>query len=136
MLTLLGPRARYCDGLSRRSFLTVGAAAGLTLPGLYRAEAAAGRRSHKSVIMVYLSGGLAHQDTFDLKPDSPTEVRGEFKPIPTNVPGVRFGELLPQLARCMDKLVVVRSLVGQRDEHVDVRIRQSFACGAPCRRLW
>ena len=67
--------------------------------------------------MVYLSGGLAHQDTFDLKPNAPAEVRGDFKPIPTNVPGVQFGEHLPKLARCMDKLVVVRSLVGQRDEH-------------------
>jgi len=67
--------------------------------------------------MVYLTGGLAHQDTFDLKPKSPAEVRGEFKPIPTNVAGVQFGEHLPKLARCMDKLVVVRSLVGQRDEH-------------------
>ncbi len=67
--------------------------------------------------MVYLSGGLAHQDTFDLKPDAPAEVRGEFKPIATNVPGVQIGELLPQLAQCMDKLAVIRSLVGQRDEH-------------------
>ena len=67
--------------------------------------------------MVYLTGGLAHQDTFDLKPNAPAEVRGEFKPIPTNVPGVQFGEHLPKLAKCMDKLVVIRSLVGQRDEH-------------------
>jgi uncharacterized protein (DUF1501 family) len=119
MLTVLGPRARYCDGLSRRSFLTVGAlgVGGLTLPGLLRAEAGAGKKSHKSVIMVYLSGGLAHQDTFDLKPNAPAEVRGEFKPIPTNVPGVQFGEHLPRLAKCADKLVVARSLVGQRDEH-------------------
>ena len=84
MLTLLGSRSRYCDGLSRRSFLKVGALGfgGLTLPQLLRCEAAAGvRKSHKSVIMVYLSGGLAHQDTFDLKPGSPSEeVRGEFKP--------------------------------------------------------
>ena len=118
MLTLLGPPARYCDGLSRRSFLRAGAAGALTLPALLRAEAAAGvRSSHKSVIMVYLTGGLAHQDTVDPKPDAPAEVRGEFKPIPTAVPGVRFGEHLPRLARCMDKLIVLRSLVGQRDEH-------------------
>jgi uncharacterized protein (DUF1501 family) len=119
MLTVLGPQARLCDGVSRRSFLRVGSLAigGLTLPGLMRAEAKAGRKSHKSVIMVYLTGGLAHQDTFDLKPNAPTEVRGEFKPIPTNVPGVQFGEHLPKLAKCMDKLVVLRSLVGQRDEH-------------------
>src|SRR5262245_66661640 len=108
MLTVLGPRARLCDGITRRSFLQVGSLAvgGLTLPQLLRAEAAAGKKGHKSVIIVYLTGGLAHQDTFDLKPDAPAEVRGEFKPIPTNVPGVRFGEHVPKLARCMDKLVV------------------------------
>jgi uncharacterized protein (DUF1501 family) len=119
MLTVLGSRARLCDGITRRGFLRVGSLAvgGLTLPGLLRAEAAAGKKGHKSVIMVYLTGGLAHQDTFDLKPNAPAEVRGEFRPIPTNVPGVQFGEHLPKLARCMDKLVVVRSLVGQRDEH-------------------
>jgi len=119
MLTVLGPRQRYCDGLSRRSFLKVGAlgVGGLTLPGLMRAEARTGTRSHKAVIMVYLSGGLAHQDTFDLKPNAPAEVRGEFKPISTNLPGVQICELLPRLAQCMDKVVLVRSLVGQRDEH-------------------
>jgi hypothetical protein len=119
MLTVLGPRARLCDGVSRRSFLRAGSLAvgGLTLPRLMRAEAAAGRPGHKAVIMVYLTGGLAHQDTFDLKPDAPAEVRGEFRPIPTRVPGVRFGEHLPRLARCADKLIVLRSLVGQRDEH-------------------
>src|SRR5262249_59601236 len=92
MLTLLGPSARYCDGLSRRSFLQVGALAvgGLTLPGLLQAEARQGvRKGHKSVIMVYLSGGLAHQDTFDLKPSSPKEVRGEFNPIKSNVSGLQ-----------------------------------------------
>ena len=119
MFTVLGSSHRYCDGISRRNFLKVGAlgAGGLTLPGLMRAEAASGKKTHKSVIMVYLTGGLAHQDTFDLKPKAPAEVRGEFKPIPTNVTGVQFGEHLPRLASCMDKLVVVRSLVGQRDEH-------------------
>lgn len=91
------------------------AVGGLTLPGLLRAEA--GKRSHKSVIMIYLSGGMAHQDTFDLKPDAPSEVRGEFRPIATNLPGVRVCEHLPMLAKCMDKLVVLRALVGQRDEH-------------------
>ncbi len=119
MLTVLGPRARYCDGVSRRNFLKVGSLAmgGLTLPQLMRAEAAAGKKSHKSVIMVYLSGGLAHQDSFDLKPNAPAEIRGEFNPIATNVPGIQISEHLPKLAKCMDKLAVVRSLIGQRDEH-------------------
>ena len=120
MLTFLGSKARYCDQVNRRSFLQIGGAAtlgGLTLPGLLRAEGATGRQSHKSVIVVYLSGGLAHQDTFDLKPGAPSEVRGEFKPIPTNVPGVQFGELLPKLAKCMDKMALLRSIVGLADEH-------------------
>jgi uncharacterized protein (DUF1501 family) len=119
MLTILGSRSRTCDGISRRSFLRAGAlgATGLTLSSLMKAEAAAGKKSHKSVIMVYLTGGLAHQDTFDLKPNAPAEARGEFKPINTNVPGIQFGELLPRLSRCADKMVVLRSLVGQRDEH-------------------
>jgi len=119
MLTVLGPRARYCDGISRRSFLQVGALGigGLTLPQLMQAEAASGKKSHKSVIMVYLSGGMAHQDTFDLKPNGPAELKGEFKPITTNVTGIQYSEHLPKLARCADKLAVIRSLVGQRDEH-------------------
>jgi hypothetical protein len=67
--------------------------------------------------MVYLSGGLAHQDTFDLKPAAPAEVRGEFKPIATRVPGIQIGELLPRLARCTDRIALIRSLVGLADEH-------------------
>ncbi len=120
MMTLFGDRHRYCDGVSRRSFLKLGGLAmgGLGLADLLRAEAAAGTASgHRSVIMVYLSGGLAHQDTFDLKPDAPEGIRGEFRPIDTRVPGVRFGELLPGLAASADKLAVIRSVVGQRDEH-------------------
>src|SRR5690348_15529185 len=115
MLHVLGPRhrSRYCDGLSRRSFLQIGglAVGGLTLPGLLRAEGKTGKGpSQRSVIMVYLSGGLAHQDTFDLKPNAPTEVRGEFKPIATKVAGIQVGEHLPRLAAAMDKIVLVRSL--------------------------
>jgi uncharacterized protein (DUF1501 family) len=127
MLTLLGPSHRYCDGLSRRSFLKVGglAAGGLALPHLLQAEARTGA-SQRSVIMVYLSGGIAHQDTVDLKPAAPAEVRGEFKPIATNVPGVQVCELLPRLARCADRLAVVRSLVGQIDEHSSFQSTTGF----------
>lgn len=117
MLNLPG---RYCDGINRRSFLKIGGLAmgGLSLPSLFQAEAQAGtRRSHKSVIMVYLSGGLAHQDTVDLKPHAPAEIKGEFKPIQTNVSGIELGEHLPQLAKIMDKMTILRSLVGLRDEH-------------------
>src|SRR5262245_49394730 len=128
MLTVLGPSARLCDGVTRRGFLQVGSLAlgGLTLPGLMRAEAAAGKKSHKSVIMVYLSGGLAHQDTFDLKPNAPAEIRGQFKPIATSVPGIQIGEMLPRLASCADKLILLRSLVGLRDEHSSFQSMTGF----------
>jgi hypothetical protein len=129
MLNLWGPSEpnRYCDGLSRRSFLKIGglAMSGLNLPALLQAESLgtggtsskAGRSSHKSVIMVYLSGGLAHQDTFDLKPEAPTDVRGEFKPIATRLPRVQIGELLPKMAGVIDKVALIRSIVGMIDEH-------------------
>jgi Protein of unknown function (DUF1501) len=119
MLTFFGSRGRFCDRVSRRSFLQIGgwALGGLSLSGLMRADGAAGRQSHKSVIVVYLSGGLAHQDTFDLKPNAPSEVRGEFNPIPSVVPGVQVSELLPRMGRCMDKVALVRSIVGLADEH-------------------
>jgi hypothetical protein len=130
MLTLLGPRSRYCDGISRRSFLRLGGLAlgGLSLPGLLRAEGEHGR-SHRSVIMVYLTGGLAHQDTFDLKPNAPAEVRGEFRPIATSVPGVQVCELLPRLARCADRIAILRSVVGQIDEHSSFQSTAGFPMG-------
>jgi hypothetical protein len=117
MIGYHGPR--YCDGVSRRSFLRIGALAvgGLSLPRLLQAEALAGRSSHKAVIMVYLSGGLSHHDSFDLKPDAPREIAGEFRPMATRVPGIQIGEHLPRLAGIMDRLAIVRSIVGLRDEH-------------------
>jgi hypothetical protein len=119
MLTLLGGKRRYCDGINRRAFMRIGSLAmgGLSLPGLLQAEQRAGRSSHKAVIMVYLSGGLSHHDSFDLKPEAPREIAGEFRPIATRVPGIRIGEHLPRLAGMMDKLALVRSIIGLRDEH-------------------
>ncbi|MBB6048657.1 DUF1501 domain-containing protein [Armatimonas rosea] len=118
MLTIRGAGGKFCDGLSRRQFLTVGALGGLALPQLLAAEAHAGiRSSHKAVILIYLPGGPSHQDTFDLKMDAPSDIRGEFKPIKTNVPGIEICEHLPRLAKMMDKVAVIRSLVGARDEH-------------------
>jgi Protein of unknown function (DUF1501) len=70
-----------------------------------------------SVIMIYLAGGLAHQDTFDLKLEAPDGIPGEFKPIATRLPGVQISEHLPRIAGLMDKVAVIRSLVGLRDEH-------------------
>lgn len=120
MLTIFGKSSRFCDGISRRNFLKIGALGlgGLSLPQLLQAEAQSGiRRSHKAVIMIFLPGGPSHQDMFDLKMDAPSEIRGEFKPISTNVPGLQICEHLPLLARIMDKLVVIRSMVGAEDNH-------------------
>jgi hypothetical protein len=122
MLTLLGPRTRrrHCDGLSRRSFLQIGGLGlgGLSLANLLALEAQAGeKKSHKSVIMIYMCGGPPHQDMYDIKLDAPTEIRGEFDPIKTAVPGIEICQLLPNMARNMDKLVPIRTVVGCRDEH-------------------
>jgi hypothetical protein len=93
---------------------------GLALPQLLEAEARAGvRKSNKSVIMIYLPGGPPHQDMFDLKMEAPSEIRGEFKPIPTNVPGIRICEHLPRMAAMMDKLTIIRSISDAVDDHSD-----------------
>lgn len=123
MLTFLDGRKtqrRLCNGVDRRGFLRIGglAAGGLALPELLRREAAAGIGStQKSVIMVYLCGGPPHQDMYDIKVDAPIEVRGEFDPIKSKVPGIEICQLLPRLASIMNKLVPIRSMVGCRDEH-------------------
>jgi hypothetical protein len=127
MLTLQGAKKRLCDGLNRRDFLKVGAlgVGGLSLAQLLQAEAAAGvaGRSHKSVIMVYMCGAPSHQDMYDLKMDAPAEIRGEFKPIDTSVAGIQICEHLPLLAKNMDKLVPLRSVVGSPNGSHD-----SFIC--------
>lgn len=138
MLTILGQRGqgRFCDGQSRRSFLRIGGLAlgGLAMPQLLAAQTAtqnantparqskSGGLGHKAVIMIYMPGGPPHQDMYDLKTDAPTDIRGEFQPIRTAVPGIQICELLPKLARHMDKLVPIRSIVGAKDRH------ESFQC--------
>jgi len=121
MLTVAGrTRSGYCDGVTRRDFLRVGGLAmgGLTLPRLLATEAQAGLgRSHKAVIMVFLAGGPPHLDMFDLKPDAPSGIRGEYRPIATNVPGLDICEHMPRLAGMMDKFAVIRSLVGAGGDH-------------------
>ena len=97
---------------NRRSFLKVGALTlgGLTLPGLLRARAESTKETpKKSVILLWLAGGPSHIDMYDLKPNAPAEIRGEFKPIGTSVPGIQIGEHLPRQARIMDKFAIVRS---------------------------
>jgi hypothetical protein len=122
MLTIFGPKTRFCDGITRRGFLQAGAftfgAASLTLADLFRAEARGESSSrHKAVINVFLGGGPPHQDMWDLKMDAPPEIRGEFKPINTNVPGIDICEVFPQIAARMNKCVVIRSVVGATGGH-------------------
>ena len=134
MLTIKGPSlGRYCDGKSRRSFLKIGGLSfgvgGLSLADLFRAEAAAANpnsskpsdpskpRRHKSVINIFLAGGPPHQDMWDIKTEAPSEIRGEFQPIKTNVPGIEICEVFPKLASLMDKAAVIRSVVGCRGGH-------------------
>lgn len=120
MLSILGNGQRYCDGVSRRNFLKIGGLAmgGLSLPQILAAEAQAGvKSSHKAVIMIFLSGGPPHQDMFDLKPEAPWEIRGEFNPIATSVPGIDICEHLPLMSGMMDKLAIVRSVVGSEGHH-------------------
>ncbi len=123
MLNLLGlfERGRsHCDGVSRRNFLKVGgmAAGGLSLGQLLNLEAKQGiGSSNKAVINIFLPGGPSHLDTFDLKPDSPKEVRGEFNPISTNVPGMQICEHFPRLAKLADKFSIIRSICDSEGAH-------------------
>ena len=149
MLTILGgERGRFCDGLQRRTFLKIGGLAlgGASLPQILRADSLArattprsapqvseeaalsgtaprpGGDRGKSIIMIFLPGGPPHQDMFDLKMEAPSEIRGEFKPISTNVPGVQICELFPRLASMMNRLTIIRSIVGATGSHY------SFQC--------
>ena len=121
MLTIFGPKnGRFCDGVSRRDFLRIGGLAlgGLSMPQILRAEAQAGvGKSHKAVIMIYLPGGPSHQDIFDLKMDAPSEVRGEFRPMATNVAGIQITEHLPLLAKMMDRCTLIRSMSDCESGH-------------------
>jgi hypothetical protein len=120
MLTFLGDSLRMCDRVSRRSFLHIGGLAlgGLTLPQVLRAEQAAGTsHSSKGIIMVFLPGGPPHQDMWDIKMDAPAEIRGEFTPIQTKVPGVEICELFPRIASAADKFTFIRTMVGATGDH-------------------
>ena len=113
---------RFCDGASRREFLQIGALGlgGLTLGNLLQAEAQAGvGSSQKSIVNIHLAGGPSHMDMFDLKPEAPSEFRGEFSPIRTNVSGMDICEHFPGLATLADKFAVVRTLEGNISDHSD-----------------
>jgi hypothetical protein len=118
MLSIYGAGQRYCDGISRRSFLRVGslslgAFGGFPLVDLLRAEAAAGRGpGHKAIINIFLAGGPPHQDVWDIKTEAPSAIRGEFKPIATNVDGIQIGEAFPKIAGLADRFSFIRSVLG------------------------
>ena len=126
MLNLLAVNRgiRFCDGLSRREALQIGALGtlGVSLPALLRKQALASNTAGgtfgraKRVILLFMWGGPAHQDTWDLKPHGPEASRGEFLPIATNVSGVHISEHFPLIARHADKLAIIRS-VGQEDNN-------------------
>ncbi|MBM3846809.1 MAG: DUF1501 domain-containing protein [Verrucomicrobia bacterium] len=125
MLSIFGrSTGAFCNGVSRRQFLQIGAlGAGVTLADLLRARAALGdsstKRVPKAAILINLAGGPPHMEMYDPKPDAPAEFRGETGAIRTNVPGVQIGELLPLHARMMDKMSVIRSVIAGAPEHSD-----------------
>ena len=116
MLPITGPAYRTCDGMNRRGFLKAGflGFAGLTLADVLRLRADQAARGEAtkdtSIILVWKGGGPSHIDTWDLKPEAPSEYRGEFKPISTNVPGIQISEHLPLSAKQMDKFSILRSV--------------------------
>jgi len=135
MLTIWGSKQGFCDGISRRNFLKIGAlGATLTLADVLRAQAgsAASRTKanpSKAAIMIYLPGGPSHMDMYDLKPDAPKEYKGEFNPIKTNVDGIQICELFPRQAAMMDKLAIIRSIKSV-DEHSDSLVMTGYGEGA------
>lgn len=113
-----------CNGQTRRDFLRVGAlgALGLSLPTLLAADqirtrANLGAPRAKSVILVFLGGGISHHDSFDMKPDAMEEIRGKYSSIPTSVTGLRICELMPKMAKIMNKVALVRSGTHENDHH-------------------
>ncbi len=127
MFSIHGSSAKLCDGISRRELIRIGGLqmAGLSLPTLWQAQARAASSGSdaptfgraKNVIFLWLQGGPPQHETFDPKPDAPVEIRGSFRPISTNVPGIQFCELLPRTAAIADKLAVVRSLATDDNTH-------------------
>ena len=122
MLNLSNGWERNCEGATRRELLRVGAigALGLSLPGLLRQQALGGvdpKKDQISCILMWMQGGPSHIDTMDPKPDAPSEIRGEFKAIPTNQAGVYLSEQLPKLAQQRDKFSILRSLTSPDSSH-------------------
>lgn len=124
MLSILGNNVRLCDGITRREMLRIGGLAftGLAWSDLLRAQETprprnTRRASAKACIVVFNYGGPSHIDTFDLKPDAPAEIRGEFRPVATRVAGTQISEHLPRLARLADKYSIIRSVHHRDNDH-------------------
>src|SRR5947207_11394048 len=123
MLTIQGAKeSRFCDGLPRRGFLRIGTLAlgalgGFSLRDLYAAEESKTAKHGKSVINIFLPGGPPHQDMWDLKMNAPADIRGEFRPIKTSVPGIAICELFPKMAAMMERFTIIRSIVGSDGQH-------------------
>src|SRR5258706_16026189 len=110
----------FCDGISRRGFLRLGSVAGLSLAQILRlqqAQAAAKSQKDVNCIFIFIIGGMAHQDMWDPKPNAPAEIRGDFRPISTAVPGMQITELLPHVAKVTDKLSLIRSMTHNDPDH-------------------
>lgn len=117
-------RNRRCDGVTRRDFVHLGSltALGLGLADLLHLRNSATANElvphvARSCILIWLDGGPSHLETFDLKPDAPSEVRGPFQPISTAVPGTQICELLPRTARVLDRVAIIRSMTSPLGEH-------------------
>lgn len=131
MLRILGHPTRACDGITRRELLSAGTLAMAGLIPAVASTAPAGRSfgKAKSVILLDLFGGPSHIDSFDPKPDAPPEVKGEFGVIPTAIPGVRFSEHLPQLARRLDRYCLIRTLSHGYNSHNPYAVMTGFTGG-------
>ena len=111
---------KYCDGVDRRHFLKVGAVGGLSLAEVLRMQNACARGAEQkdlNCIFIFIVGGMPHQDMWDLKPHAPAEIRGDFDPISTSVPGIQISDLLPRISRVTDKLAIVRSMTHGDSDH-------------------
>ncbi len=120
MLKIMGSQqSKFCDRITRRNFLEIGGLAlgGISLPQVLQAEQATNRKPHKGIIMIFLPGGPSHQDMWDIKVDAPSEIRGEFNAIQTNVPGIEIGDQFPRMAQMADKFTFIRSMVGSDGRH-------------------
>jgi hypothetical protein len=134
MLKILGKNATACDGVTRRELLAVGGISlfgGLSLQNLLRAERQQERRDApaKTVVLLNLFGGPPHMDMFDLKPQAPDNVRGQFKPISTSVPGLQISELLPKTAALMDRATLIRTYSHRYNSHNPYNVLTGFDGG-------